>query len=105
MRMRGWQKVVKLMGDISHDIRTITPVVTCSQTLELLFQQLFMGSSDTRAMKGEPRADQGAQAVDFLLLSRSSEMFNDGATATQARRRSPVREGSSRSRVRAGGRE
>ncbi|HOM82807.1 MAG: GAF domain-containing sensor histidine kinase [Armatimonadetes bacterium] len=84
-------EVVKLMGDISHDIKNmITPVVTCSQTLELLFQQLFMDLDQiyARHEKEHPELIQEVQqAVDFLrsFYPEAIEMFNDGAIATQER--------------------
>lgn len=36
--------VVKLLGDISHDIKNmVTPVQTCAQTLEMMFEDMFGG--------------------------------------------------------------
>ncbi|HOJ23480.1 MAG TPA: HAMP domain-containing sensor histidine kinase, partial [Armatimonadota bacterium] len=84
-------EVVKLMGDISHDIKNmITPVLTCAQTLELLFQQLFMDLDQiyARHEKEHPELIQEVQqAVDFLrsFYPEAIEMFNDGAIATQER--------------------
>lgn len=84
-------EVVKLMGDISHDIKNmITPVSTCAQTLELLFQEMFkdLDAIYARYPDGEPPVLQEVrQAVDFLrsFYPEAVEMLNDGATATQER--------------------
>ena len=84
-------EVVKLMGDISHDIKNmITPVITCAQTLEILFESMFT-DLDTVARRHEgshpEMVGEMQQAVDFLrsFYPEAIEMFNDGATATQER--------------------
>lgn len=84
-------EVVKLMGDISHDIKNmITPVITCAQTLEILFQQLFEDLDGIYARYQESAPQMVAdvqQALEFLrsFYPEAIEMFNDGATATQER--------------------
>jgi len=83
--------VVNLMGDISHDIKNlITPVTTCTQTLEMLFDGMF---EDVDRILGENRdqvpemVEQLEQAWEFLrsFYKEAVEMILEGSTATQDR--------------------
>lgn len=84
--------VVNLMGDISHDIKNlITPVQTCTQTLQMLFEGFFADADTIIADSpngGSPEAIQKLQeAWDFLrsFYPEAIDMIIDGCTATQER--------------------
>lgn len=84
-------EVVKLMGDISHDIKNmITPVSTCAQTLDLILKRLFQ---DLEAVLADPslgRADLAAAIREKLAFFRefypeAIQMFLGGSRAIQDR--------------------
>jgi len=83
--------VVNLMGDISHDIKNlITPVTTCTQTLEMMWQPM---AEELHAIQEEYKDSDPAlverieRAWGFLrdFFPEAVEMITDGATATQER--------------------
>ncbi|NLC55205.1 MAG: GAF domain-containing sensor histidine kinase [Armatimonadetes bacterium] len=84
-------EVVKRMGDISHDIKNmITPVLTCAQTLEALFQEMY-SELDALVQRRGGRNDEVlaevTQAVSFLrsFYPEAIEMLCDGANDVQER--------------------
>ncbi|MDH7568509.1 MAG: ATP-binding protein [Armatimonadota bacterium] len=84
-------QVVKLMGDISHDIKNlITPVSTCAQTLEMLFEEMFKNLDGIYARyEGccNGMVEEVRRASEFLrsFYPEAIEMLNDGAIQTQER--------------------
>lgn len=84
-------EVVKLMGDISHDVKNmITPVSTCAQTLEMLFNQMFVDLDavyEQHKSQSPEVVERVQQAVDFLrsFYPEAIEMIMEGAEATQDR--------------------
>ncbi len=85
--------VVNLMGDISHDIKNlITPVQTCTQTLEMLFQGFFTDAdviiAASQSNGGTPEAvAKLTEAWDFIrsFYPEAIDMIMDGCIATQER--------------------
>jgi len=83
--------VAKLLGDISHDIKNmVTPVQTCAQTLEMMFEDAFTGLD--AAFAAHPEAEEAIKqevndAVEMLreFYPDAVEMLLDGATAVQER--------------------
>lgn len=80
--------VVKLMGDISHDIKNmITPVSVCAQTLEMMFETYFTDLDEL----GEELSDEAAEQLEDVSLGlrefypEAVKMFLDGADKVQAR--------------------
>lgn len=80
--------VVKLMGDISHDVKNmITPVSVCAQTLEIMFESFF---EDIDELRDALDSGAGARLVDICAGMRefypeAIKMFLDGADQVQAR--------------------
>jgi len=83
--------VVNLMGDISHDIKNlITPVSTCTQTLEMMWQPMV---DEFKAIQEEYKDSDPAlverieNAWGFIrdFFPEAVEMITDGSTATQER--------------------
>ncbi|NCQ32994.1 MAG: hypothetical protein GW802_37230, partial [Armatimonadetes bacterium] len=83
--------VVNLMGDISHDIKNlITPVSTCTQTLEMMWQPMV---DEFNAIQEEYKDSDPAlverieNAWGFIrdFFPEAVEMITDGSTATQER--------------------
>ncbi|NUQ01345.1 MAG: GAF domain-containing sensor histidine kinase [Armatimonadetes bacterium] len=80
--------VVKLMGDISHDVKNmITPISVCAQTLDIMFEGFF---ADIDGIKEGLTAECGAQLDDVCSTLRefypeAIKMFLDGADQVQAR--------------------
>ncbi|MBI2299389.1 MAG: GAF domain-containing sensor histidine kinase [Armatimonadetes bacterium] len=80
--------VVKLMGDISHDVKNmITPVSVCAQTLEMMFESFF---EDLDGFAGELDEGHGARLQHVCVVLRefypeAVKMFLDGADQVQAR--------------------
>lgn len=80
--------VVKLMGDISHDVKNmVTPVAVCAQTLEMMFDGFF---EDLDALKAELPGDQATRLDDIASVLRefypeAVKMFLDGSDQVQAR--------------------
>jgi signal transduction histidine kinase len=83
--------VVKLLGDISHDIKNmVTPVQTCAQTLDMIFEETFTGLDDvlTRHPDLPAEAAEGVRSsVEMLreFYPDAIEMLLDGATQVQDR--------------------
>lgn len=85
--------VVNLMGDISHDIKNlITPVQTCTQTLQMLFEDFFADADRIVAENQQNGSTSDAlrrlqEAWDFLktFYPEAIEMIIDGCIATQER--------------------
>ncbi len=83
--------VVKLLGDISHDIKNmVTPVQTCAQTLEMMFEETFTELDTafaTHPEAGEAVKQEVDQAVEMLreFYPDAIEMLLDGSTAVQDR--------------------
>jgi signal transduction histidine kinase len=83
--------VVNLLGDISHDIKNmVTPVQTCAQTLDMIFDETFTGLDDV--LTGHPgipaEAAEGVRSsVEMLreFYPDAIEMLLDGATQVQDR--------------------
>jgi signal transduction histidine kinase len=83
--------VVKLLGDISHDIKNmVTPVQTCAQTLEMMFDDMFTGID--AAVESHPDADAKMvgelnEAVEMLreFYPDAIEMLLDGSAQVQDR--------------------
>ncbi|MFQ6096390.1 MAG: GAF domain-containing protein, partial [Armatimonadota bacterium] len=83
--------VVNLMGDISHDVKNmITPVQTCAQSLELMFQNLF-DDLDRICTQYEDTTDgwvrEVRDATQFMreFYPEAVEMLLDGAAQVQSR--------------------
>lgn len=83
--------VVNLMGDISHDIKNlVTPVTTCTQTLEMMWDQM-LSQVDELCQENQDSLPELVQrlndALDFLrgFFHEAAEMILDGATRTQER--------------------
>jgi signal transduction histidine kinase len=80
--------VVKLMGDISHDIKNmITPVSVCAQTLEIMFESFF---EDIDGLKADLASGEGERLDDICVGMRefypeAIKMFLDGSDQVQAR--------------------
>ena len=80
--------VVKLMGDISHDVKNmITPVSVCAQTLEIMFESFF---EDIDGLKADLAAGEGERLDDICggmrdFYPEAIKMFLDGADQVQAR--------------------
>ncbi len=80
--------VVKLMGDISHDVKNmVTPVAVCAQTLEMMFDSFF---EDIDRLKADLTAPQAEQLDDVCGMLRdfypeAVKMFLDGSDQVQAR--------------------
>jgi signal transduction histidine kinase len=80
--------VVKLMGDISHDVKNmVTPIAVCAQTLELMFESFFEDLDAMRAEVGEPLGERlgGLGEVLREFYPEAVGMFLDGADQVQAR--------------------
>ncbi|MBM3501879.1 MAG: GAF domain-containing protein, partial [Armatimonadetes bacterium] len=83
--------VVNLLGDISHDIKNmVTPVQTCAQTLEMMFDETFADLD--AALQGRedvpPEAVEGVNsAVEMLrdFYPDAIEMLLDGSAQVQDR--------------------
>lgn len=80
--------VVKLMGDISHDVKNmITPVSVCAQTLDIMFEGFY---EDIDGLKAE-LSEAEAQKLDDVTIGmrefypEAVKMFLDGADQVQAR--------------------
>lgn len=83
--------VVKLLGDISHDIKNmITPVQTCAQTLDMLFEETFE-SIDAAMQARQDACPELAQdinsAVEMLreFYPEAIQMLMDGSLQVQER--------------------
>lgn len=80
--------VVKLMGDISHDVKNmITPVSVCAQTLEMMFESFFVDLDGFAAELDTGHSDR-LQNVCIVLREfypEAVKMFLDGADQVQAR--------------------
>ncbi len=84
--------VVKMMGDISHDIKNmITPVQTCVQTLDYMFERMC---SDMDKVMQEHAADDATGALKKIqeacaplreFMPDAVEMCLDGSLAVQDR--------------------
>ncbi|MCC7494611.1 MAG: GAF domain-containing sensor histidine kinase [Fimbriimonadaceae bacterium] len=80
--------VVKLMGDISHDVKNmVTPVAVCAQTLEMMFEGFF---EDIDRLKTDLAAEQAERLEDVCGMLRefypeAVKMFLDGSDQVQAR--------------------
>lgn len=82
--------VVKLMGDISHDIKNmITPIQVCAQTLQMLFESYFaemdeLLSADGGGTEWKQRLQDASQ---FLreFYPEAVDMFLSGSKAVQDR--------------------
>lgn len=83
--------VVNLMGDISHDIKNlVTPVTTCTQTLEMMFQPMaeeFNAIQEEYKEKDPELVERIENAWGFIrdFFPEAVEMILDGSTATQER--------------------
>jgi len=83
--------VVNLLGDISHDIKNmVTPVQTCAQTLEMMFEDAFTDLDAALAGKPDldPSVSEGVNlAMEMLreFYPEAIEMMLDGATQVQDR--------------------
>jgi signal transduction histidine kinase len=83
--------VVNLLGDISHDIKNmVTPVQTCAQTLEMMFEETFTGLDDALATHPDLPADavEGVNSsVEMLreFYPDAIEMLLDGSAQVQDR--------------------
>lgn len=83
--------VVKVMGDISHDVKNmITPISTCAQTLEIMFQAYYddLQGLLSRATPGEEGLAKRVEEVGSELEAFYPEaiaMICDGGTAVQER--------------------
>jgi signal transduction histidine kinase len=82
--------VVNLLGDISHDIKNmVTPVQTCAQTLEMMFEETFSGLD--AALGGDSVAPETVEevngAVEMLreFYPDAVEMLLDGSAQVQDR--------------------
>jgi signal transduction histidine kinase len=83
--------VVNLLGDISHDIKNmVTPVQTCAQTLEMMFDETFTDLD--AALQGREDVPSDAaenvnQAVEMLrdFYPDAIEMLLDGSAQVQDR--------------------
>ena len=80
--------VVNLIGDISHDVKNLlTPVVTGTQTLEMMVDQMW---GDLDALRPEIPAEK-LEALDWAVggvrdfYKEAFEMVYDGARDAQAR--------------------
>lgn len=84
-------EVVKLMGDISHDIKNmITPVYTCAQTLDMIFQHLFRDLDAILAdasLERAAMADRIREKMAFLrdFYPDAVRIFVGGSRAVQDR--------------------
>lgn len=80
--------VVKLMGDISHDVKNmVTPIAVCAQTLEMMFETFF---EDLDGLRADLPDGQAAQLTSLSEIMRdfypeAIRMFMDGADQVQAR--------------------
>jgi len=83
--------VVNLLGDISHDIKNmVTPVQTCAQTLEMIFEETFSGLDSTLSSRPDLTPETVAEvnsAVEMLreFYPDAIEMLLDGALQVQDR--------------------
>jgi signal transduction histidine kinase len=80
--------VVKLMGDISHDVKNmVTPVTVCAQTLELMFASFFEDLDEVAAGLEAEAAERLQQTTAVLreFYPEAVKMFLDGADQVQAR--------------------
>lgn len=80
--------VVKLMGDISHDVKNmITPVSVCAQTLEMMFESYFAELERLGAKLEAPAAERLERASLPLrdFYPEAIRMFLDGSEQVQAR--------------------
>jgi signal transduction histidine kinase len=84
-------EVVKLLGDISHDIKNmITPVSTCAQTLDLILKRLFQ---DLDAILTDPSLERPAltaairEKLTFFreFYPQAIQMLLGGSRAVQDR--------------------
>jgi len=80
--------VVKLMGDISHDVKNmITPITVCAQTLEMMLDPFF---EDLDVLGAELAPDHAQQLTAVSggfreFYPEAVRMFLDGADQVQAR--------------------
>lgn len=80
--------VVKLMGDISHDVKNmVTPIAVCAQTLEMMFDSFFEDIDNVAAnLDGEQAAAlEAACATLREFYPEAIKMFLDGSDQVQAR--------------------
>jgi len=80
--------VVKLMGDISHDVKNmITPVSVCAQTLEIMFESFFDDIDDLTAAMEESQGERLTEICSGMreFYPEATKMFLDGADQVQAR--------------------
>jgi len=81
--------VVKLLGDISHKIKNMmTPVQTCAQTLEDMFDETFTGLDSAFASRPDADGDLKQEVNDAVEMLRefypdAIEMLLDGSTRVQ----------------------
>ena len=83
--------VVKLMGDISHDIKNmITPVQTAAETLDLMLDEMYQELDQALSRpQGDPQEalERARQATEFVrdFYPEATEMFMDGSAQVQER--------------------
>jgi len=83
--------VVNLLGDISHDIKNmVTPVQTCAQTLEMIFEETFSGLDSTLSSRPDLTPETVAEVNSTVEMLRefypdAIEMLLDGALQVQDR--------------------
>ncbi len=80
--------VVKLMGDISHDVKNmITPVSVCAQTLEMMFESYYLELGRLEGALAPEQAERLSRASAPLreFYPEAIKMFMDGSEQVQAR--------------------
>ncbi len=83
--------VMKVLGDISHDIKNmVTPVETCAQTLEMMFEEMFRDIDTALAEYGElpqglPETLEMATVVLREFYPDAVTMLLSGSAAVQDR--------------------
>lgn len=80
--------VVKLMGDISHDVKNmVTPISVCAQTIDMMFEAFF---EDVDGFANGLPPEQSDELHNVCIGLRefypeATKMFLDGADQVQAR--------------------
>lgn len=80
--------VVKLMGDISHDVKNmVTPVTVCAQTLEFMFEDQYASLETLKAKLSPEQIQELDEATEGLrdFYPEAVRMFLDGSEQVQAR--------------------
>ncbi|HAZ64671.1 MAG TPA: hypothetical protein DCZ72_13830 [Armatimonadetes bacterium] len=80
--------VVKLMGDISHDVKNmVTPVTVCAQTLEFMFEDQYASLETLKAKLSAEQVQELDEATEGLrdFYPEAVRMFLDGSEQVQAR--------------------